>query len=603
MIKEAGMTIPSFKASPPNIARAAVFATALFMGGGFCRADAKLPDADARLADLVKAALESELGGPSETRKSLLDDALKLDPNHAPARWQSGFVRWDGEWLKFDEIAKIAASDEKLLAYRYERDILLYARDGHRQLAKWCHKHGLTAEERIHWAKVLELDPSDSDALNGLGLQLYEGRLLSRKQIEQAKARAGERLRAMRTWQPQLVKWRRAIEHGNATQADEALRNLHELKDPEVLPALDVVFPVGVELAKSPQLKLYLVEAVADMPQPEATQWLLRNALLTNSDEVVAAAADALKERPMQAYVPQLIAAMPANLKTQLHVHVMPDGSVVPEYELILEGQQFDVSMTYEAVVTTSDVAQASSVRTQTPATPGRWVTTFDQKVQTARQATEPMRKRIEFLLQRTTGFARVDDPSLWMKQYNDSQGLYTSDVPKPKYTRYTAETVYAQYRSPSQSCFPAGTPVLTIYGSRAIEQIQIGDRVLSQDVDSGELIYKPVQATTLRPPTPMVQLAMGSESIRATLGHPFWVIGKGWQMAKHLKAGDSLYTTNGAVSVDHIEKSTPDKAYNLVVSDFHDYFVGESKLLVHDNSPSLETSVRAPGLAADERK
>ncbi len=597
------MTILRFKAPLPRVLRAAAFALALFVGSAICRADAKLPDANVRPADLVKAALESELDGPSETRKSLLDDALKLDPNFAPARWQSGFVRWDGEWLKSDEIAKIAASDETLLAYRNERDILLYARDGHRQLAKWCHKHKLTAEERIHWAKVLELDPRDSEALNGLGLQLYEGRLLSRNQIERAKAQAGDRLRAMRTWQPRLVKWRRAIEHGSPKQADEALRNLHELKDPEVLPALEIVFPVNVDLAKSTQLKLYLVEAVAEMPRPEATQWLLRQALLSNSEKVIAAAADALKERPMHAYVPQLIAAMPDNLKTQLHVHVMPNGSVVPALELILEGQQFDVSMMYEAFVSAADVAQASSIRTQTPATPGRWITTIDEKVQTSRQATDPLRKRIEFVLERTTGFARVDDPSLWMKQFNDYQGLYTPDVPKPKYTRYPTDTVYAQYRSPSQSCFPAGTPVLTIYGPRPIEQIQIGDRVLSQDIDSGELIYKPVQATTLRPPTPMVQLTIGSESIRATLGHPFWVIGKGWQMAKHLKVGDSLYAANGAVSIDNVEESTPDKAYNLVVSDFHDYFVGESKFLVHDNSPSLETSAREPGLATGEPK
>ena len=35
--------------------------------------------------------------GPSEVRGELLRQALVLDPNYAPARWQSGFVRWDGQ--------------------------------------------------------------------------------------------------------------------------------------------------------------------------------------------------------------------------------------------------------------------------------------------------------------------------------------------------------------------------------------------------------------------------------------------------------------------------------------------------------------------------
>ena len=46
----------------------------------------------------------------------------------------------------------------------------------------------------------------------------------------------------------------------------------------------------------------------------------------------------------------------------------------------------------------------------------------------------------------------------------------------------------------------------VTITGQVAIEySVQIGDRVLAQDADTGELAYKPVLGTTLRPPTEMV--------------------------------------------------------------------------------------------------
>ena len=47
-------------------------------------------------------------------------------------------------------------------------------------------------------------------------------------------------------------------------------------------------------------------------------------------------------------------------------------------------------------------------------------------------------------------------------------------------------------------SCFPAGTPVITDLGPMSIETIQIGDRVLAQNPDSGELSFTGYD----RPPT-----------------------------------------------------------------------------------------------------
>ena len=49
-------------------------------------------------------------------------------------------------------------------------------------------------------------------------------------------------------------------------------------------------------------------------------------------------------------------------------------------------------------------------------------------------------------------------------------------------------------------SCFAPGTKVWTMTGRRPIEGIKIGDCVLAQDVESGELAYKPVLGVTIRP-------------------------------------------------------------------------------------------------------
>ena len=136
--------------------------------------------------------------------------------------------------------------------------------------------------------------------------------------------------------------------------------------------------------------------------------------------------------------------------------------------------------------------------------------------------------------------------------------------------------------------------------GPRAIETLRPGDRVLTQDPQSGELAFDCVQATTLRPATPLVKFTIGSRTLSSTKGHPFWVVGQGWRFARDVKPGDRLHGLRGAVLIDAVEEGRPSEAYNLVVSNQHDYFVGSEALLVHDNSPLPETTTLVPGLSTD---
>ncbi len=593
---------------------------------GRLTAETKIPDASAPPAVLVKAALESELDGPSEIRRTLLDQALARDPNFAPARWQSGFVRWDGEWLSIDEVPKRAAADKQLAAYRKMRDAMVDTAENHRALAKWCHKNKLVDEERIHWAKVLEYEPGNTEALAALGLQLYDGRWLTRQQIDGEKQRAGEALRAMQYWRPQMVKWRAAIERGSAKQRDEARDKVHSLSNPEAIPALETIFAINAESKKSIELNLLLIDAVGKMPQPEATRALLRRAILPDSQEVRAAAADQLKKRPMHAYVPLLIAAMPNSMTTRFHVQVLPNGAVVHEHEILLQGGEADIAMSYESVVQPMDAFLATVIAPAALDREMRSAALIEKSVQAGQQPNERLRDRLKFVLQRTTGFDKADDPQLWQKQYEDYYGWRNPAKVKPEYRQYVSNyesyspvplptwygppipdtpfqrpVAYSGLPVPSiHNCFSAGTLVLTITGPLAIEKIRPGDRVLAQHAQTGELWYMSVQERTLRPATRMLKISMGSDTIRATRGHPFWVAGKGWQVAQHLKVGSSLHGLKGPAVVDNIEELPPQEAYNLVVSDFHTYFVGEQCLLVHDNTPLEEGPAIVPGLAAD---
>ena len=74
-------------------------------------------------------------------------------------------------------------------------------------------------------------------------------------------------------------------------------------------------------------------------------------------------------------------------------------------------------------------------------------------------------------------------------------------------------------------------------------------------------------------PAAPLVEIRTGSTRVAATRGHPFWVNGQGWTMAKHLKAGDILRSVDGAAVIDSIDERPAKEAYNLVVADYGTYF------------------------------
>jgi hypothetical protein len=139
---------------------------------------------------------------------------------------------------------------------------------------------------------------------------------------------------------------------------------------------------------------------------------------------------------------------------------------------------------------------------------------------------------------------------------------------------------------------------VWTVTGKMPIEEVKIGELVLSQNPETGQLAYRPVFLTTVRPPSQLIEIHLGSTVIRVTRGHPLWVDGIGWQMAKELKAGQYLHTVNGPALIDSIEENGEETCYNMVVADFNTYFVSDAKVLVHDNNLRSPTAAIVPGLA-----
>jgi hypothetical protein len=202
-----------------------------------------------------------------------------------------------------------------------------------------------------------------------------------------------------------------------------------------------------------------------------------------------------------------------------------------------------------------------------------------------------------------TTG-NNFDTPKEWWQWWTDSNEYYAEDHPVERQyysdTRSYFHGLPYDTVVPVSSCFVAGTPVWTKTGQRPIESLQIGDLVLARDVDTGELAYKPVIGRTVRPPSPILKLSLDGEELLTTRGHPFWVAGVGWRMAKELGDAAVLHAVTGSVPLSSVEPADKSEAYNLVVADFNTYFVGESGLLVHDNTPRRPTRATLPGMTEE---
>jgi hypothetical protein len=134
-------------------------------------------------------------------------------------------------------------------------------------------------------------------------------------------------------------------------------------------------------------------------------------------------------------------------------------------------------------------------------------------------------------------------------------------------------------------SCFGAGTLVRTLDGLRKIEDLQVGDQVLAQDVSTGTLDYQPIVVVYHNPPGKTYRLSLGGETMISSHFHRFWVVGRGWVLARDLRAGDPIRMLGRVARLNAIEPDQVQPLFNLEVAQDHDFFVGKAGALVHDNA------------------
>jgi RHS repeat-associated protein len=140
------------------------------------------------------------------------------------------------------------------------------------------------------------------------------------------------------------------------------------------------------------------------------------------------------------------------------------------------------------------------------------------------------------------------------------------------------------------RSSFPAGTPVLTPRGPKAIEDLREGDLVVARDEATGVSGVFPVTALMGREARDVLWLTLERgdgvvSRMGVTSAHPLFVAGDGWTQAADIAPGDVVRDKDlSPLTVLAVELDpTPQIVHNLEVADAATYFAGELEAWGHN--------------------
>ena len=561
---------------------------------------------------LVDEALHREVYGAEEQREKLLGEALGEVESYAPARWHQGYVREHKRWVRHDALPQMKPDYRLLAAYQTRRERTADTVAGQLDLAKWCKTRGLADQARAHLTRVLELNPNQTEARELLGHRHVGDRWISRREIEESTAAAEVLRGAMRQWTPKLRRLLVRLESPSKRTREAAAQQLQEIDDAAAIPVIEAVVST-----KSAQSASYAVDSLAGMTAPPAAVSLARHAVFSPWDNVRRSAAEKLKDKPMEHYVPVLLNAMQSPVQARRELYTTSSGQLSYRYTVFREGRRSNELAVFETAYVrlrreggdaretlgraVGDVVDRNTVR--------------DVSLARQNEATVRLNFRIAETLVESTGEKLPPEPTEWWKWWDDYNEVFVA-LEKPTAVSLERDVVRVEDTQPieggtrdrsrrrereedAKDCLAAGTPVWTETGLVAIEKIRIGDRVLSQNPRTGELAYKPVLRTTIRPTGRLTRIHLpGGETIATSGGHLFWCSGDGWVRSRDIKSGMLLHTVDGTRHVSYVDKSGNEPTYNLIVADFNTYFAGKAKVLNHDNTVSSPTDNVVPGFA-----
>lgn len=564
--------------------------------------------------------LQQEAEGEAIDRAALMAGSANATDQE---RWLAGQVKRDGSW---EDPVKIEKLHGRLANYRKERGSNELNLEGHLRMARWCAEHGLSEQEKSHWYGVLQFQPDHALAHQRLGDQQIRGRWFSKDEVDMATERSRRMVTELRKWLPKLQEVEKTLGNSKSSLAarKKALTDLNAIHEEEAIAALE-----WMAVQSEGSTALAFVTKIDQMFSHEACLALTRIALADPTSETGQKAIQGLKRYPLDLYVPELLSLLRTPIQTQTAYRYEPNGNLVSQVLLFQEAK--DQKQIHEIVKTLATsrterlplipvvagnasrldrrvytMAHPAAIRSLSVQTEHDASRQNDQ-VKMANLNLEEEMIPVFHVLKSATGLDLPNESSPWWEWWNRD---YAYVVEPEKKVYRTSERSYSQpvlvenryeelqQTRPRHECLVAGSLIQTEEGMVPIEQVRVGDRVLSQDSETGEVAWQVVLQTTKRPPEATLAVKTQDGELEATAGHSWWVAGNGWLRTKQLRKGMTLHTLKGTTRIESVEeKPQPVATYNLIVDGFHTYFVGKERILSYDNTELKGTLRTVPGL------
>ncbi|MBI3865258.1 MAG: hypothetical protein HY290_25570, partial [Planctomycetia bacterium] len=487
-------------------------------------------------------------------------------------------------------------------------------------LADWCRMQKLADQERAHLNAALAVAPPDEieRVRVRLGWRRIGGFWFSREDLLEWQKLNQATDASLKRWQAKCDQVARNVD-GSARQRDAALAALKEIDEASAVPALELTLA-----GRSEESARAVVRTLGRIAGPESSLALARQAVFSQWPEVRNSAAAALKSRTLEDFVPPLIGLLATPVRTELQVTApalrrtgnRAQFAFVVSLVLSREtGNQFQVAAFQTTNLLINEALNpgpgTQAVGGDPAQIPGFLLgredalrTTADQTdaqrrtIETINAQTADLNDRIGAVLAAVSGNESRSEPKFWWDWWKthseiESAGPKPTAIVTEEFLVGNPQSGYAPYE-----CLAAGTLVRTDSGLLPIEKISVGDLVLSQDVDTGEIAYKPILRTTIRPPKELCSVRFDQETVVLTGGHHLWSSGAGWIKARDLETQTLIHTVTGNAPVWTVRKGETAQTYNLVVADYHTYFVGKTGILSHDVLTPRGTSSLVPGLS-----
>lgn len=569
-------------------------------------------------------------GTPVNRREALAKESDNL------AQWQAGRIFMDGQWQDLESV-----DDQKLppkiAAYRQQRDSQKLDIDGHRRMARWCQSHQLNEMADVHWKAVVALDVNDAQARKALKHKQIGNQWFTQEELTQAAEQQDRERIALKKWMPKVRSIVNDMQSGDSGQILDGTKALEKIDTEDAISAL-----MYGALQLEPSVAVSIVSKIKSMRSTAACLALCQIALNDPNSETGRTAIEGLREYDEHFYIPELLNVLEAPVKLQQEYFFMPNGSLATRRaylrETMNEKQELEiiklVALREEPGMInriSSGLANPFGMRMTVTASPEitrqvqqslEKVAAIDirreQRVNENQNSIGDQRARnSKVILSSISGLsadAPVESYWDWWPSFNENP---TGAAKPTTSTSYLDDSSYADIPTgtnvsfgsavqlPTTECLVAGTKIQTSTGLRSVEELKIGDQVVSMDVSSGEISLRPIVSVGNRTASESYKLTTkNGDLIQATGGHNWWVLGKGWLRTRQLAVGQFLRTGGASQQIDKIEKiDGPITVYNMIVDQTHTYFVGKDRLLSWDVTTLKPTLQTVPGRLVSQRK